>query len=45
MLHAFGYFSEDLNPRERSLFLDSLKRYTDGKVSLTVPLGMLQSWV
>jgi uncharacterized protein YbgA (DUF1722 family)/uncharacterized protein YbbK (DUF523 family) len=45
MLHAFGYFSEKLNSKERSLFIDSLKRYTDGKVPFTVPLGMLQSWV
>ncbi|MCE5295791.1 MAG: DUF523 and DUF1722 domain-containing protein [Euryarchaeota archaeon] len=45
VMHAFGYFSEELNPKERSLFIDSLERYTDAKLPFTIPLGMLQSLI
>ena len=44
LLHALGYFNE-LSPQEKSFFLDSLKRYREGKVPLSVLVVLLKSWI
>jgi len=44
-MHALGYFKEGLNSEEKAFFLDSLQRYRTGKVPLSVPVGILRSWV
>lgn len=43
MMHAFGYFSKDLNLEEREIFLGALKGYSEGKLPMTVPLGLIRS--
>ena len=45
MMHALGYFKEGLSSEEKAFFLDSLQRYRTGKVPLSVPVGILRSWV
>jgi uncharacterized protein YbgA (DUF1722 family)/uncharacterized protein YbbK (DUF523 family) len=43
--HAMGYFSEFLGASEKRHFLRLLDRYTAGKVPLSVPVGVLRSWI
>jgi uncharacterized protein YbgA (DUF1722 family)/uncharacterized protein YbbK (DUF523 family) len=45
LLHAFGYVSNDLNQAEKAEFLDSLQEYREGKMPITVAIGMLRSWI
>ncbi|QLH74847.1 MAG: DUF1722 domain-containing protein [Methanomassiliicoccales archaeon] len=45
LLHAFGYLSDKLNTEEKALFLDTLKKFNDGKVPMTVPIGIIKAWV
>jgi uncharacterized protein YbgA (DUF1722 family)/uncharacterized protein YbbK (DUF523 family) len=45
LLHAFGYISTELNQAEKSEFLDALQGYRDGKLPITVAIGMLRSWI
>lgn len=45
LFHAFGYVSGELNQAEKSEFLDSLQGYRDGKLPITVAIGMLRSWI
>jgi uncharacterized protein YbgA (DUF1722 family)/uncharacterized protein YbbK (DUF523 family) len=45
LMHALGYFKDGLTVGEKSFFLDSLDRYRSGKVPLSVPVGILRSWV
>ena len=45
LLHAFGYVSSDLNPEEKAEFLDALQKYRDGKLPITVAVGMIRTWI
>jgi uncharacterized protein YbgA (DUF1722 family)/uncharacterized protein YbbK (DUF523 family) len=45
MMHALGYFSEDLKHEEKKEFMTQLELYSKGKIPLTVPLGILKMWV
>ena len=45
LMHALGYFRDGLTADEKAFFLDSLQRYRTGKVSLSVPVGILRSWI
>jgi len=45
LMHALGYFREGLTSEEKAYFLDSLQRYRTGKVPLSVPVGIIRSWV
>lgn len=45
LMHAMGYFSEELKPEEKEAFLAQLDLYSKGKVPLTVPLGILKMWI
>ena len=45
LMHGLGYFSKELSAREKSYFLDTLERYRIGKVPLSVPIGVLRSWI
>ncbi|HTW91198.1 MAG TPA: DUF523 and DUF1722 domain-containing protein [bacterium] len=45
LMHALGYFRGGLTADEKAFFLDSLERYRAGKVPLSVPVGILGSWV
>lgn len=44
LMHAMGYFSENLEAKEKQHFLRSLEWYAEGKVPLSAPLLMVLSW-
>ena len=43
--HAYGYFSDDLKPREKSLFDDYIDDYRAGKVPLSTIISLVRSWI
>ena len=45
LMHGFGYFSDQLDPKEKSFFLDSLEQYRNRHVPLSVPTSILRSWI
>lgn len=45
LMHALGYFSEDLTGREKAYFLDLLAAYRDERIPLSAVLTVLESWV
>jgi uncharacterized protein YbgA (DUF1722 family)/uncharacterized protein YbbK (DUF523 family) len=45
LMHALGYFSEKLSSEEKAYFLDSLQRYRQHKVPLSVPLNLIGAWI
>jgi uncharacterized protein YbgA (DUF1722 family)/uncharacterized protein YbbK (DUF523 family) len=45
LMHAMGYFSDHLSPEEKSYFLDSLMNYREGRIPLSVSMGIIRSWV
>jgi uncharacterized protein YbgA (DUF1722 family)/uncharacterized protein YbbK (DUF523 family) len=42
--HIFGYFSEELSPKERAFFLETLENYRANKVPLSVLIHMLKGY-
>lgn len=45
LMHGLGYFSKYLSSSEKQFFLDSLEKYRNGMVPLSVPLFILKSYV
>ncbi len=45
LMHGMGYFSKGLSSEEKAFFLDQLEQYRIGKVPLSVPVGLLRSWI
>ena len=45
MLHLFGYFSKDLNTREKAYFLDALEQYRNHQIPQSAVMAILRSWV
>jgi uncharacterized protein YbgA (DUF1722 family) len=45
LMHAMGYFSKYLTPKERKHFLDILDAYRLRRVPLSAPVGVLNSWI
>jgi uncharacterized protein YbgA (DUF1722 family)/uncharacterized protein YbbK (DUF523 family) len=45
LMHALGYFSDQLSSPEKAYFLDSLDRYRDGQAPLSVPIGIMGAWI
>lgn len=43
--HAFGYVSDQLDPSERSYFLDLLERFREGRAPLPTLLAVLRAWI
>lgn len=45
LMHALGYFSEKLTSDEKAYFLDTLQKYRDEKVPLSVPVSLVGVWI
>ncbi len=45
LMHGLGYFSEKISSSEKAFFLDSLDRYREGRIPLSVPLNVLRSFI
>jgi len=45
MMHAIGFFSDKLSKEEKGFFLDSLQKYRDGLLPLSVNTSILRLWL
>ncbi len=45
LMHAMGYFKNQLNEREKAHFLDMLERFRGGKAPLSTLLAVLGGWI
>jgi uncharacterized protein YbgA (DUF1722 family)/uncharacterized protein YbbK (DUF523 family) len=45
LMHALGFFSKGLSSGEKALFLDQLQKYREGRIPVSVLLGILRSWI
>jgi uncharacterized protein YbgA (DUF1722 family)/uncharacterized protein YbbK (DUF523 family) len=45
LMHVLGYFSKQLNAREKAHFLDELERYRNGRTILGAVLTVVRSWI
>ncbi len=45
LMHALGYFSDQLTADEKAYFLDILEKYRAEKVPLSVPISLLGAWI
>ena len=45
LMHALGYFSKQLTHREKAVFLDSLQDFREERVPLSVPVGIMKSYL
>lgn len=42
LMHGLGYMSKELKASERKYFLDSLERYRNGRIPMSVPVNILR---
>ena len=45
LMHCLGYFSGNLNTREKAHFLDMLEDYRAGRVPLSACTAIMKSWI
>ena len=45
LMHAMGYFSRQLSGKEKAYFLNTLQEYRDQRVPLSVPIGIMKSYI
>lgn len=45
MMNAMGYFSSELSKEEKAFFLDSLQKYKNGILPLSVNITILRLWI
>ena len=45
LMHALGYFSDELNSQEKAFFLDSLGRYRERRLPLSALIGIVGAWI
>lgn len=43
--HCFGYVSDELSAKEKDFFMKNIKKYRNGKIPLSVLLGIMESWI
>ena len=44
LMHAMGYFSKYINPKETQLILDSFEKYKTGKLTINTPMLLVKSY-
>lgn len=45
LMHGLGYFSKNLNAKEKAYFLDALEKFRQMKLPLTALLSVLNAWI
>lgn len=45
LMHAMGHYSDKLTAKEKGYFLDSLMDYREGRIPLSVSIGVIKSWI
>ena len=43
-LHIFGYFSDELNSREKAFILDRFQKYKEDKIHISVVMNLLRTY-
>lgn len=43
--HAFGYFKNSVSKEEKAYFIDTLDKYVEGRIPLSVPVGIVRSFI
>ncbi|HDR91328.1 MAG TPA: DUF1722 domain-containing protein, partial [candidate division Zixibacteria bacterium] len=43
--HAFGYFKNSISKEEKAYFIDTLDKYVEGRMPLSVPVGIIRSFI
>ena len=43
--HAFGYFSQELSSEEKTLFINYVEDFREGKVPLSTLISLVRSWI
>jgi len=42
---CMGYFGDGLSKKEKEFFMDTIRRYRDGRIPLIVPVDILKAWI
>ena len=45
LMHALGYFSDQLSSREKALFFEWVQKYREGRTSLCPAINTIRSWI
>ncbi len=45
LMHSLGYFSKNLSAREKAHFLEALQKYREGRIPLSAPVLIVNSWI
>jgi uncharacterized protein YbgA (DUF1722 family)/uncharacterized protein YbbK (DUF523 family) len=45
LTHAFGHFSDRLSKSEKTLFLDWIQKYKEGKIPLCPAINLIRAWI
>lgn len=45
LMHALGYFKQNISSREKVFFLDALKKFRERRIPLGVPIAIIRSWI
>lgn len=45
LMHALGYFSDQLSGREKALFFDWIQKYREGRTSICPAINTIRSWI
>jgi uncharacterized protein YbgA (DUF1722 family)/uncharacterized protein YbbK (DUF523 family) len=45
LMHALGYFSDELSSREKDLFFDWIQKYREGRSSVCPAINTIRSWI
>ncbi len=45
LMHILGYFKDRLSAAEKTMFLENIQRYRDGKITICPNTTLLKSWI
>lgn len=45
LMHSLGYFKDKISKKEKSYFLESIKMYRNGNLSLASVISIVKSWI
>lgn len=45
LMHALGYFKDRLSADEKTMFLENVQRYRDGKITICPNTTLLKAWI
>jgi len=45
LMHSFGYFKDKISKKEKTYFLETLKQYRNGQLSLASVISIINMWI